>query len=128
MTVRGIRGATTVEENSRDAIVEATAELLDAVVAANAVHQDQVASVFFTTTSDLNAEFPAVAAREAGWQDVALLCGHEMAVPGSLPRCLRLLMHVNTDRSSAEIQHVYLRGARALRPDLVANDGTEATR
>lgn len=128
MTVRGIRGATTVEENSRDAIVAATAELLDAVVAANAVDQEQVASVFFTTTPDLNAEFPAVAAREAGWQDVALLCGHEMAVPGSLPRCLRLLMHVNTERSSAEIQHVYLRGARALRPDLVANDGTEATR
>ena len=76
-------------------------------------------SIIFTTTPDLNAEFPAVAARELGWTDVALECMHEMNVPGSLPRCLRILMHVNTDRSNAEVQHIYLRGARALRRDLV---------
>lgn len=118
--VRGIRGATTVEANDREQILDAARELLDALVEANAVEHDHVASIIFTTTPDLNAEFPAVAARQAGWTDVALMCGHEMSVPGSLPRCLRILMHVNTDRSLKELQHIYLRGARALRPDLAA--------
>lgn len=118
MMVRGIRGATTVPENTREAILEAAAELLDAVVRANDVHREYVASAFFTTTPDLNAEFPAVAARNAGWTDVPLMCGHEMSVPGGLARCLRLLLHVNTERSLQEMQHVYLRGAVALRPDL----------
>lgn len=126
MKVRGIRGATTVDANTRDEIVAATSELLAAVVEANHIDRDDVASVFFTTTADLNAEFPAVAARAAGWVDVPLLCGHEMSVPGALPRCLRLLMHVNTDLRPEEIRHIYLRGARALRPDLVAGDATEA--
>ena len=126
MMVRGIRGATTVDVNTREAITEAAAELLEAVVKANHVERDYVASIIFTTTPDLNAEFPAVAARNAGWTDVALICGHEMSVPGGLPRCLRLLMHVNTERSANEIQHVYLRGARVLRPDLAADDSAEA--
>jgi chorismate mutase len=120
MLVRGIRGATTVDANTKEAILEAAAELLSAVVEANAVQHDHVASIIFSTSPDLNAEFPAVAARNLGWTDVALMCGHEMGVPGSLPKCLRILMHVNTEQGLADIKHIYLRGARALRPDLVA--------
>lgn len=123
MMVRGIRGATSVTENTREAILEATAELLDAIVEANDIDRGHVASAFFTTTPDLNAEYPAVAARAAGWTDVPLLCGHEMNVPGGLPRCLRLLIHVNTDRALSEINHVYLREAVRLRPDLTSGDG-----
>jgi chorismate mutase len=117
MLCRGIRGATTVEANSRESILEATTELLVAMVKANGVRSEDVASAFFTTTPDLNAEFPALAARRLGWNDVPLLCGHEMAVPGSLPMCLRILLHVNTDKRADQVVHVYLRGARALRPD-----------
>ena len=120
MPVRGIRGATTAETNSREAILAATSELLDCLVRANGVRREDVASILFSTTPDLNAEFPAVAAREAGWADVALLCMHEMSVPGSLPQCVRILVHVNTDRTADEMEHVYLRGAQALRPDLAA--------
>jgi chorismate mutase len=119
MLVRGIRGATTVESNTREDILDAARELLDAIVQANELPHDHVASILFSTTVDLNAEFPAVAARELGWTDVALECVHEMNVPGSLPKCLRILMHVNTDKSPGEIQHIYLRGARVLRRDLV---------
>ena len=122
MTVRGIRGATTVAGNTREAILEATAELLEAVVRANGLRREDVASAFFTTTADLDAEYPAVAARAAGWTDVALLCGHEMNVPGGLPRCLRLLVHVNTDKPPSAIRHVYLREAAALRPDLAPSE------
>jgi chorismate mutase len=125
MMVRGIRGATTVDSNTREAILEASRELLDAIVEANDLQPDHVASVIFSTTQDINAEFPAVAAREAGWTDVALECVLEMNVPGSLARCLRILMHVNTERSPSELQHIYLRGARRLRTDLV--DRAEAT-
>jgi chorismate mutase len=117
MRCRGIRGATTVDANTREAIFQATRELLSQMVLANDVQPDEVASVFFTTTRDLNADFPALAAREMGWNDVALLCAHEMDVPGSLPMCLRILLHVNTEKRAEEIVHVYLRGARALRPD-----------
>ncbi len=117
MLCRGIRGATTVEANSREAILEATAELLAAMVKANGIKPEDVVSAFFTTTPDLNAEFPALAARRLGWNDVPLLCGHEMAVPGSLPMCLRILVHVNTDKRADQIVHVYLRAARVLRPD-----------
>ncbi len=119
--VRGIRGATTVEQNSREAILEATRELLQEIIERNDIVQDDVASAWFTTTRDLDAEFPAVAARaDFGWVDVALMCGHEMDVPGSLPRCLRILLHVNTQRESSDLQHVYQRGARVLRPDVAA--------
>ena len=116
---RGVRGATTVEVNSREAVLTATVELLDAMVRANEIEPGEVASAFFTTTADLTAEFPALAARQIGWTHVAMLCGHEMAVPGSLPRCLRILLHVNTGKRADEIVHVYLRGAKVLRPDLV---------
>jgi chorismate mutase len=118
MKTRGVRGATTVESNSPEAIIDATKELLAAMVKVNEIDQDDVASAFFTLTQDLNAEFPAVAARQIGWNDVALLCGHEMNKPGALPMCLRILLHVNTDKPAGEIKHVYLRGARVLRPDI----------
>src|SRR3990172_5410379 len=117
MRSRGIRGATTVEENSPDAILEATTELLVELMGANGLRVEDLASAIFTTTRDLNAEFPAVAANRLGWTDVALLCGHEMDVPGSLPRCLRVLLHVNTEKEPRELVHVYLRGAHVLRPD-----------
>ena len=120
MMVRGIRGATTVTANDREAILDAASELLEAIVRLNEIEHDHVASIIFTATADLNAEFPAVAARQLGWTDIALECMPEMNVPGSLQRCLRILMHVNTPRSPRELVHVYLRGARALRPDLVA--------
>jgi len=125
MLVRGFRGATTADANTREAILDATAELLEALIHANDIQHDHVASIIFTTTPDLNAEFPAVAARAAGWTDVALMCGHEMGVPGSLARCVRILMHVNTELGLDQVKHVYLRGARALRPDLAANEPTE---
>ena len=118
---QGIRGATTVEANTREAILAATTELLTEMVRANDVRTEDVASVIFTTSPDLNAEFPAVAARTLGWTHVALLCAHEMNVPGSLPMCLRILLHVNTARGPDEIVHVYLRGAQVLRPDILYN-------
>jgi chorismate mutase len=122
MRLRGIRGATTVDANTREAVLEATIELLNAIIEANDVRRDDIASVFFSTTPDVNAEFPAVAAREhMGWDDIALMCTHEMDVPGSLRMCIRILMHVNTVKRRDELHFVYLRGARALRPDVVTN-------
>jgi chorismate mutase len=114
---RGIRGATTANENTREAILEATRELLQLLIAANGIKPEDIASAIFTTTPDLNAEFPAVAARELGWIDMALLCGHEMNVPGSLQSCIRVLVHWNTARHASEVVHVYIRGARGLRPE-----------
>lgn len=116
--MRAIRGATQVESDDRDLIVEATAELVEAVLARNGLLVDDVISVFFTTTPDLTAEFPAYAARLLGITDVPLLCATEIAVPGAMPRVLRLLAHIETDRPRAELRHVYLRGAAALRTDL----------
>lgn len=129
MSVRGIRGATTVEVNEPESILEATAELLTELMQANGLQVDDVASAFFTTTLDLNAEFPAVAARSLGWDDIALLCGHEMNVPGSLPSCLRILLHVNTEKAASQLVHVYLRGASVLRPErnYQRDETTEAT-
>ena len=122
MAFRGIRGATTVETNAREAILDATHELLAELIRANNIKKEDVASAFFSTTPDLNAEFPAVAARNGfGWSNVALMCGHEMSVPGSLQMCLRIMLHVNTELSQAEIVHVYQRGAAALRPDLASS-------
>jgi chorismate mutase len=117
MYCRGLRGATTVEENTAEAILIATRELLERIVEANDLKAEEVASVIFTTTPDLTAAFPAKAAREMGWHDLALLDTQEISVPGSLERCIRVLIHWNTERSAAEIRHVYLRGARTLRPD-----------
>ena len=118
MACRGIRGATTAEENSALAILDATRQLLIRMVAANRVDSVDVASAIFTVTPDLTAAFPARAAREMGWRHVPLLDAQEVAVPGSLPRCIRVLVLCNTDRSQEEIRHVYLRGAGTLRPDL----------
>ncbi|MFC1926455.1 chorismate mutase [Chloroflexota bacterium] len=116
MWCRGVRGATTADSNTREAILEATKELLQSMVAANGIEVDDIACVMLTTSSDLNAEFPAVAARELGWSQVALLCGHEMDVPGSLKSCLRILLLFNTEKSAKEIVHVYVNGATELRP------------
>lgn len=117
MRVRGIRGATTAEANTREAILSATAELLRLMIDANQVSIEDVASVIFTTTIDLNADYPALAARALGWHDAALLCAHEMNVPHGLPRCIRILIHWNTAVRADEVQHVYIKGAAHLRPD-----------
>ena len=116
MYCRGIRGATTVERNDREEIIEATTELLQLVAVHNDLQADDIVSVIFTVTEDLNAEFPALAARDLGWTETALMCAREIPVPGSLGKCIRVLMHVNTERSVAEIQHIYIRGAVSLRP------------
>lgn len=125
MLTRGVRGATTVEANSVEAILEATRELLTAMLKTNEIDVEHVASAFFTTTPDLNAEFPALAARHLGWTDVALLCGHEMNKPGALPMCLRILLHINTEKPARDIKHIYLRGARVLRPDIDIADSLQ---
>jgi len=118
---RGIRGAVTVESNTADAILDATAELLRKMVAANEVDVDDIAGVVFTVTPDLDAAFPAEAGRRlAGWAQVPLMCAQEIPVPGALPRCIRVLMLVNTTKTLDEVEHVYLRGAERLRPDLIS--------
>ena len=113
--VRGIRGATTADNNSKEAIVEATKEMLAELIEANDVVPDDVAAAIFSTTRDLNAEFPAVAARLMGWNYVALMCGHEMAVPDAQTQCIRVMVLVNTEKSPQELSNVYLRGAANLR-------------
>ena len=117
--VRGIRGAITVKENTTQEIFEATAELLRNIVEANGIKTEDIVSVFLTTTPDLNADFPATAAREMGWSLVPLLCAREIDVPGSMPRLIRVLMHVNTCKKQDEIKHLYLGEAAVLRPDLM---------
>ncbi len=111
----GIRGATTAEDNSRDSILSATKELLQRITDENDLDKSQVAAVWFTTTSDLNAEYPALAARQLGWMNAALLCAHEMAVPNGLPRCIRVLILVNTSKSPEDLKYVYLKEAQGLR-------------
>ena len=120
MAVRGIRGATVVEENSSEAILKSTRELLEAIMGANpSLDTDEISSVIFTVTEDLNAAYPAIAAREIGWDQVPLLCSREIAVPGGMPKCIRVLLHWNTDVLQSEVCHVYLGEAIRLRPDLV---------
>ena len=121
MYCRGIRGATTVEHNDREEILAATIELLELLISQNELRSEDVASAIFTVTEDLNAEFPALAARQLGWTEVALLCACEIPVPNGLGKCIRILLHVNTTRSSAEMQHVYVRKAVILRPSLSVN-------
>lgn len=124
--LRGIRGAVTVPANTKDTIREATQRLLQAMMQRNHLVADDLASVFFTATPDLDAEVPARAAREMGWTAVPLFCMQEMAVQDGLPRCIRVMFHVNTDKKPHEIQHVYLGEAASLRPDLAQggmNDG-----
>ena len=113
--VRGLRGATSSDSNTKDAIVEATTELLKAMVDANDIDADDVAAAIFSTTPDLNAEFPAVAARKnLGWNYVALMCGHEMNVPDAQTQCIRVLVLVNTDKAPQDLKNVYLRDATNL--------------
>jgi chorismate mutase len=115
--IRGVRGATTAEANTREAILAATSELLCLMIEANKIEPDDVASAIFTTTIDLNADYPALAARALGWHDVALMCMHEMNVPHGLKQCIRILLHWNTEVAVSEVKHVYLKGAVNLRPD-----------
>lgn len=118
MPCRGVRGATTVAKNDREEILAATRELLALMIRLNGIESRDVASATFSTTRDLDAEFPALAARQLGWLDVPLMCGHEMGVPGSLPLCIRVMLHWNTEKEQGEIEHVYVREANRLRPDL----------
>ncbi len=114
---RGVRGATTAGENSAPAILEATRELLERMVRANGIRPEDIAGVMFTATKDLTAEFPSRAVRQFDWPDVALMCGREIDVPGSMPKCVRILLYWNTPKSAREIVHVYIHGAETLRPD-----------
>ncbi len=114
---RGVRGATTVTENSKETILAATREMMYIIIKANHMQPEDVASAYFTTTVDLDATYPALAARQLGWYDAALLCGHEMQVPDGLPMCIRVLIHWNTTCAASEVVHVYLRDAKSLRPD-----------
>lgn len=118
MAVRAIRGAVQVDADDRESLLEATIELVTEVMTRNDLIPDDVISVFFTSTPDLTAEFPAVAARKVGMGEVPLLCASEIDVPGALPRVVRLMAHVETDRLRSELRHVYLRGAAALRRDI----------
>ncbi|MCA9074402.1 MAG: chorismate mutase [Planctomycetaceae bacterium] len=119
MSVRGIRGATTVPENSASEILDATRELLEEILNRNGLTEfEEIVSAIFTTTTDLNAAFPAEAARGLGMHQVPLLCGSEIAVPHAMPLCIRVLLHVNTDKQQHEMVHVYLREAKRLRPDM----------
>lgn len=119
MRLVGIRGAITVEKNTSEAIIEGTRELLQQMIEKNGLEDDQIISILFSTTDDLNADFPARAAREMGLVDTPLMCFKEINVPGSLTRCIRILMHAYTSRTKDEVKHLYLRKARFLRSDLI---------
>jgi chorismate mutase len=118
MYCRGVRGATTVDSNSRDDILTATRQLLGLMIRVNGIEADAVGSIVFSLTRDLDAEFPALAARQLGWLEVPLLCTYEVDVPGSLRRCVRILVHWNTTKEQRDIHHVYTKDAVKLRPDL----------
>ncbi|WP_329520187.1 chorismate mutase [Spirillospora sp. NBC_01491] len=118
MAVRAVRGATQTEADDREQILAATTELVSEVMGRNGLTTDDVISVLFTATPDLTAEFPALAARKLGFSEVPLLCASEIAVPHALPRVIRLMAHIETDLPRADVQHVYLRGATALRIDI----------
>jgi chorismate mutase len=126
MPTRGIRGAITVPEDHPEAIVEATQELLQAILAANPnLQAADIASAIFTVTDDISTAFPARAAHDMGWDRVPLLCAREIPVPESLPGCIRILIHWNTDLSQSQIQHVYLKDAVSLRPDLTVSSSKD---
>ena len=118
MAVRAVRGAIQVDADDRALILDGTSELVTEVLRRNELTNEEIISIVFTATPDLTAEFPAYAARQMGLTDVPLLCATEIAVPGSMPRVLRLLAHIETARSRSEIHHPYLRGAAALRRDV----------
>ena len=118
MFCRGVRGATTVESNSKEEILVGTRQLLALMIRLNGIEPQDVGSAIFSTTIDLDAEFPALAARQLGWLEVPLLCTHELSVPGSLKMCIRILLNWNTTKSQHDITHVYIKDAVKLRPDL----------
>lgn len=115
---RGVRGATTVKSNSREEILGATRQMLALAIRRNQIDTADLGSALFTVTSDLNAEFPALAARQLGWLEVPMLCGYEISVPGSLSKCIRVLLNWNTVKAQNEIEHIYIHDAVKLRPDL----------
>ncbi len=121
MQTRGIRGATTISSDDKDQLLSATKELLEAIMRANPdLRTEDIASAFFTVTDDIASTYPALAARQIGWDLVPMMCAREIPMPGSLPRVIRVLVHWNTETPQNEITHVYLREAVKLRPDLVA--------
>ncbi len=122
MRCLGIRGATSVSDNTQDAIIAATRELLEEIVAKNDLSIDDVASVIFTATPDLDAAYPAHAARALGWVDTPLMCMQEMSIAGGLPRCVRVVILWNSEQRSCQVHHVYLGEARSLRPDLLEGE------
>ncbi len=117
MPCRGVRGATTAEDNTSAEILKATRQLLALMIRQNGIRAEDVCSAIFSTTSDLDAEFPALAARQLGWLEASLMCVHELDVPDSLRRCIRVLLHWNTDKPASEMVHVYIKEAARLRPD-----------
>ncbi len=123
MTLRGIRGAITITADEREQVLSATQELLAAILSANPrLRTEDIASALFTVTEDIASDYPALAARQMGWEQVPMLCAREIPVPGSLPLCIRVLLHWNTECEQSAIQHVYLREATRLRPDLAMRD------
>jgi len=126
MAIRGIRGAITIREDEKENVLSATRELLEAILTANhALKTEDIASALFTTTGDIVSVYPALAARQMGWDHVPMICAREIPVPGGLPMCVRVLIHWNTDKEQDEIQHVYLREAVRLRPDLLSKEKGE---
>ncbi len=117
MRCRGIRGATIASSNTKEDILSATRELLQKMIETNGIDKEEIASIFFTTTMDLNVEFPAAAARELGWTDIAFLCGHEMNVQNGLAKCIRIMILFNTEKKASELARVYIRGAEVLRQE-----------
>lgn len=121
LAVRAIRGAITVKKNDKQDILKETKLLLEKIVQENKIDEKDIISIIFSVTNDLDAAFPAAAAREIGWTNVALMCTNEINVPGSIVKCIRVLMHINTDKSNSDIKHIYLKGAKVLRPDININ-------
>jgi chorismate mutase len=122
MKVRGIRGAITVNNNTEAEILTATKELMQELISTNDLQRENIASITFSMTSDLDAVFPPVAVREMGWTTVPLFCTRELKIEGALRKCIRILIHYNTEKSLAEVNHVYLRKAKQLRPDLAEEE------
>jgi chorismate mutase len=128
MPIRGIRGATTISTDEPDLICEATHELLNAVLNVNVeLRLEDVGSVLFTMTDDITSAYPAIAARQLGWDHVPMMCVREIPIRGSLPLCIRVLIHWNTELTQNEVKHVYLRGARVLRPELIQQSGEKSS-
>ena len=126
MSIRGIRGATTIKQDVKEDVLSATRELLEAITVANpGLRTADIASAIFTTTTDVVSAFPALAARQIGWEMVPMICTHEIPVQGSLSCCIRVLLHWNTEQDQDAIQHVYLHAAKSLRPDLALNSVEE---